>query len=303
MCGGPVPRRASGDGRFPAPSRGSEPCRTTSCRRGGTRRTARSSTANNRIVPDDYPHLISTEWLNPYRAQRIADLLAGRARHTPADMASHPDRRLLPAADAAARPGRAIRRPPTRSSVARSACSPAGTARWPPSRPVQPSPATLMRHVTLEAYAETGRELERFLGAEGFSLLSPLLEFFGRTVPGTLDALERARRRLLPRRPHLARRDRQVPDAHLRRARAPPRARSRGAGRGVTVHVLALDHPLAALPGLRAHLPARAASRCRARPTPCGRPRTRSPTPSPARRRAAPACGSWRTSPTRTRRR
>ena len=50
--------------------------------------------------------------------------------------------------------------------------------------------ATLMRHLTLEAYAETGRELERFLGAEGFSLLSPMLEFFGRTVPVTLDALE-----------------------------------------------------------------------------------------------------------------
>ena len=43
--------------------------------------------------------------------------------------------------------------------------------------------ATLLRHLTLESYAETGRELERFLGAEGFSLLSPLLEFFERTVP------------------------------------------------------------------------------------------------------------------------
>ncbi len=32
--------------------------------------------ANNKIVPDDYPHLIAARWRAPYRANRIADLIA-----------------------------------------------------------------------------------------------------------------------------------------------------------------------------------------------------------------------------------
>ena len=32
--------------------------------------------ANNRVVPDDYPHHLAYEWAAPYRAQRITDLLA-----------------------------------------------------------------------------------------------------------------------------------------------------------------------------------------------------------------------------------
>ena len=35
-------------------------------------------TANNKIVPDDYPYFISYEWNAPYRAQRIAELLAAK---------------------------------------------------------------------------------------------------------------------------------------------------------------------------------------------------------------------------------
>ena len=86
-------------------------------------------TANNRIVPDDYPHLISTEWLNPYRAQRIADLLAERARHTPAELARiQTDVYSLPLARLRdlVRDHEAERRA---SRAARSACSRAGTAR------------------------------------------------------------------------------------------------------------------------------------------------------------------------------
>jgi penicillin amidase len=33
-------------------------------------------TANNKIVPDDYPHLIAGEWPSPYRAHRIGELLS-----------------------------------------------------------------------------------------------------------------------------------------------------------------------------------------------------------------------------------
>jgi penicillin amidase len=44
-------------------------------------------TANNRIVDDDYPHHITSEWMTGYRAQRIEDLLAERERHSLDDFA------------------------------------------------------------------------------------------------------------------------------------------------------------------------------------------------------------------------
>ena len=40
------------------------------------------ATANNRIVPDDYPFFISDDWAVPYRADRIGELLAGRESHS-----------------------------------------------------------------------------------------------------------------------------------------------------------------------------------------------------------------------------
>ncbi len=39
-------------------------------------------TANNRIAPDDYPHHITSEYLDGYRAARIEQLLAERDRHS-----------------------------------------------------------------------------------------------------------------------------------------------------------------------------------------------------------------------------
>jgi penicillin G amidase len=44
-------------------------------------------TANNRIAPDDYPHHITSEYLDGYRAARIEQLLAERERHSLADFA------------------------------------------------------------------------------------------------------------------------------------------------------------------------------------------------------------------------
>jgi penicillin amidase len=44
-------------------------------------------TANNRIVGDDYPHHITSEWLDGYRARRIEDLLEERERHSLDDFA------------------------------------------------------------------------------------------------------------------------------------------------------------------------------------------------------------------------
>ncbi len=60
-------------------------------------------TANNRVVNDDYPHYITNEWLNGYRAQRIRDLLTSKKRKgklAPSDMAEiQSDQYSLPAAE------------------------------------------------------------------------------------------------------------------------------------------------------------------------------------------------------------
>lgn len=39
-------------------------------------------TANNKLVPDSYPYLITTDWAEPYRVERITALLGDRARHS-----------------------------------------------------------------------------------------------------------------------------------------------------------------------------------------------------------------------------
>jgi penicillin G amidase len=44
-------------------------------------------TANNRPMPADYPHFIALEYPEPYRAQRVTDLLAQRKRVTVSDFA------------------------------------------------------------------------------------------------------------------------------------------------------------------------------------------------------------------------
>lgn len=43
--------------------------------------TQRLLTANQKIVDDDYPYFLTSEWTLPYRANRIADLLAARPVH------------------------------------------------------------------------------------------------------------------------------------------------------------------------------------------------------------------------------
>ncbi len=58
-------------------------------------------TANNKIVEDDYPHFLSGEYIDGYRAQRIVDLLAAKETHSTddfraiqADLYSIPGREL-----------------------------------------------------------------------------------------------------------------------------------------------------------------------------------------------------------------
>ncbi|NTV64641.1 MAG: penicillin acylase family protein, partial [Oscillochloris sp.] len=56
-------------------------------------------TANNQVTGPDYPFhaLLKGEWLNPYRAERIAELIAAEERHDPRSFARiHHDLRSLP---------------------------------------------------------------------------------------------------------------------------------------------------------------------------------------------------------------
>jgi penicillin amidase len=71
-------------------------------------------TANNRPAPPDYRHLLGLEWPEPYRAQRIVDLLGGKTGLTPDDFArmqadtlSLHAKALLPLLLARAHPGHA----------------------------------------------------------------------------------------------------------------------------------------------------------------------------------------------------
>ena len=59
--------------------------------------------ANHKIVPKDYPHYITSEWVLPYRAERIKQLLHAMPKHTPrsfakiqADTVSLQVREILP---------------------------------------------------------------------------------------------------------------------------------------------------------------------------------------------------------------
>jgi penicillin G amidase len=61
------------------------------------------STANNKVVPDDYPYLLATDWAAPYRAQRITDLLTANqavtlddVRDIQAQTYSIPAEKILP---------------------------------------------------------------------------------------------------------------------------------------------------------------------------------------------------------------
>lgn len=91
ISAGRVPIRKAGDGRVPVPGAdGShdwtglvpfEDLPQAFAPESGT-----LLNANNRVVPDDYPHLITAHWPPPWRALRGEALLAGREAHTIDDM-------------------------------------------------------------------------------------------------------------------------------------------------------------------------------------------------------------------------
>jgi penicillin G amidase len=66
------------------------------------------ATANQRVVPPDYPHFLTSDWASPYRQQRIQQLLAAQIKHNldtfaamQGDQVSLAARPLLPLLNAA----------------------------------------------------------------------------------------------------------------------------------------------------------------------------------------------------------
>jgi penicillin amidase len=71
-------------------------------------------TANNRIIGDDYPYPMPSEWLPGYRAARIRQLIQQTARHDARSFGRmHGDRRSLPGLELAALAGRLPTSTPT----------------------------------------------------------------------------------------------------------------------------------------------------------------------------------------------
>ena len=61
------------------------------------------ATANNKIVDDDYPHFLSAQWIDPYRQERIVEMLQEKEKlsvedfcHMQNDLLSIPARQLVP---------------------------------------------------------------------------------------------------------------------------------------------------------------------------------------------------------------
>jgi penicillin amidase len=61
--------------------------------------------ANNKMVPDGYPYLIAAHWQDPYRANRIRELIAATPQATPDTGAGATGGAAPQAGGAAAPPG------------------------------------------------------------------------------------------------------------------------------------------------------------------------------------------------------
>jgi len=90
---GRVPVRAKGDGTLPVPGATGEYDWTgfvpyEELPRLSDPASGQLVTANNKAVPDDYPHLIAAEWYFPTRAQRIAEVLKAKPVQSVQDMAA-----------------------------------------------------------------------------------------------------------------------------------------------------------------------------------------------------------------------
>ena len=108
IAAGRIPIRKAGDGRMPVPGAGGEYdwvgfIPVEELPQAHNPPSGRIVNANNRIVGDGYPYLITRDWALPYRAERITEVLEGQARHgvgdsqdLQRDILSTPARGLLP---------------------------------------------------------------------------------------------------------------------------------------------------------------------------------------------------------------
>ena len=88
-----VPIRASGDGLAPVPGWTGEYDWTgfipfDDLPHAYNPTSAQVVTANNRVVPADYPYFLTSDWAPPYRAERIGELLAQAGAHTVSSFAA-----------------------------------------------------------------------------------------------------------------------------------------------------------------------------------------------------------------------
>jgi penicillin amidase len=89
---GKIPIRAGGDGSQPAPGWTDEYAWSgyipfEDLPHAYNPEQGYIATANNRVTPDDYPYFLTHDWADPYRAQRIVELLTEKSGLTPDDMA------------------------------------------------------------------------------------------------------------------------------------------------------------------------------------------------------------------------
>jgi penicillin amidase len=101
---GRVPIRRQGDGRWPVPGWTGEHDWTgmvpfDALPQAQDPPDGRLINANNRVVPPDYPYLLTADWEPPYRARRIAELLAGSGFDLDGFAAIQADQRSLLAVD------------------------------------------------------------------------------------------------------------------------------------------------------------------------------------------------------------
>jgi penicillin amidase len=163
-------------------------------------------TANNRIVDEDFPHFITHEYMNGYRARRITDRLNEKKKLTPVDMAAiQSDQYSIPASQIVPhllklKPGNEQERQAL--SLLRS---------WNFVLDKESAAAAiyevfLIRMLRLTFGTVLGEELaEEYLG-KGTTLLVPVTMYAGRSTPLLIDLLAESDNRhfaqsLLPRGP------------------------------------------------------------------------------------------------------
>jgi penicillin amidase len=196
--GGKLPIRARGDGQLPMPGWDGEHEWTGFIPNQALPATldppsGLAVTANNRIAAPDHPHhdQIQGEWANPYRAQRIEELLRAAERHDARSFARiQADWRSLPGL----RIARLVAALPVDEPLERSARSLLAT--WDGELTPNSVAATIYdsvrHHLARVVYAELGELVGAQSGLGAFGQL-PSNIYLDRAIPGIIARAEAAR--------------------------------------------------------------------------------------------------------------